>query len=134
VETTWYLVDARGKTLGRLASAVAQILRGKGKPQFTPHVDTGDSVVVVNAGDVVLTGGKARQRYRYRFSGYPAGIHRTRFDEILSQRPEELVRHAVKGMLPKTTLGRHLLGKLHVYRGGEHPHQAQKPQPLDLPG
>ncbi|MGH9087730.1 MAG: 50S ribosomal protein L13 [Acidimicrobiales bacterium] len=132
VERAWHLVDADGLVLGRMATEVARLLRGKHRPTFAPHVDTGDHVVVVNAAKVVLTADKAGQKYAYRHSGYPGGLKRTSYAELLDRRPEELVRRAVRGMLPKGTLGRQQLAKLKVHAGADHPHEAQDPQPLDL--
>jgi large subunit ribosomal protein L13 len=132
LDRKWYVIDADGKVLGRLASRVAKILRGKEKPQFTPHVDTGDFVVVVNAEKVKLTGKKMAEKIYYRHSGYIGGLKARTAQELLAQKPEEMIRLAVKGMLPKNRLGRQLLGKLKVYRGAEHPHGAQKPLPLEL--
>lgn len=130
VPRQWYVVDAQGKVLGRLASRIAMVLRGKTKPVFTPHLDTGDFVVVVNAAQVRLTGRKLDQKFYYRHSGYPGGLKTTTARHLLQRKPEEVLRHAVRGMLPKNSLGRHLLKKLKVYAGGEHPHQAQQPVPL----
>jgi len=132
VERKWYLVDASGKVLGRLASAIARILRGKHKPTFSPHIDTGDFVVVVNAKKIRLTGAKWKKKVYYRHSGYPGGLKSFTAEELFSRKPEELIRLAVKGMLPKNRLGRKLLKKLKVYAGPDHPHQAQKPEPLEL--
>jgi large subunit ribosomal protein L13 len=132
VERVWHVVDADGLVLGRLATEVARILRGKHKPIFAPHVDTGDHVIVVNASKVVLTAGKAEKKVAYRHSGYPGGLKAERYVDLLAKRPEEAVRKAVRGMLPKTTLGRQMLKKLKVYAGPEHPHQAQSPQPLAI--
>ena len=132
VQRNWYLVDARGKVLGRLASEVATVLRGKRKPQFTPHVDTGDFVIVVNAEKVRLTGKKLRQKVYYRASGYPGGLKATTADAMLKKHPERVIQHAVRGMLPKSKLGDLLYRKLKVYAGGNHPHQAQKPVPLEM--
>lgn len=126
----WYIIDAGGRVLGRLASEVAKVLRGKHKPGFTPHVDGGDFVIVVNAKGVRLTGKKPGQKVYYRHSGYPGGIRATTAEKMLGARSGAVVRLAVKGMLPKNRLGRMLLKKLKVYPGSEHPHQAQKPQPL----
>lgn len=128
----WYIVDAEGKVLGRLASAVAKVLRGKHKPSFAPHVDGGDFVVVVNARGVRLTGKKPEEKVYYRHSEYPGGIRVTTAEKMLADKPETLVRLAVKGMLPKNRLGRKLFNKLKVYAGSEHPHGAQKPQPLAI--
>jgi len=130
VPQQWYVVDAQGQVLGRLASRIALVLRGKTKPVFTPHLDTGDFVVVVNAAQVRLTGRKLDQKFYYRHSGYPGGLKTTTARHLLQRKPEEVLRHAVRGMLPKNSLGRHLLKKLKVYAGGEHPHQAQQPVPL----
>jgi large subunit ribosomal protein L13 len=133
IERTWYVVDADGLVLGRLASRVAAVLRGKHRPYFAPHVDTGDHVIVVNADKVVLTSGKAEAKLAYRHSGYPGGLRATSYAELLEQQPAELIRRSVRGMLPKNTLGRQMLSKLNVYAGPDHPHAAQKPQPLELP-
>jgi large subunit ribosomal protein L13 len=129
----WHVVDADGMVLGRLATTVASILRGKHKPIFAPHVDTGDHVIVVNAAQVVLTSDKAQKKFVYHHSGYPGGLSATGYDELLATRPEEVVRRAVRGMLPRTRLGRQQLNKLKVYAGADHPHEAQQPQPLDVP-
>lgn len=129
VEKKWVLVDAEGKILGRMASEIADILRGKNKPVFTPHVDTGDFVVVINAEKVRLTGKKLDRKVYYRYSGYLGGLRAQSAKEVLEKKPEELIRHAVKGMLPKNRLGRKMFGKLKVYRGSEHPHEAQMPTP-----
>ncbi|RMD81659.1 MAG: 50S ribosomal protein L13 [Candidatus Dadabacteria bacterium] len=128
----WYVVDAAGKPLGRLASRVAAILRGKHNPAFTPHVDCGDFVVVINADKVVLTGKKVQDKIYYRHTGYPGGIRQETAGQLLARRPEELVRRAVVGMLPRNRLGRKLARKLKVYAGPEHPHVAQRPEPLAL--
>jgi large subunit ribosomal protein L13 len=128
----WHVVDADGMVLGRLATAVASLLRGKHKPIFARHVDTGDHVVVVNAARVVLTAGKADKKVAYHHSGYPGGLRSRTYSELLERDPAEVVRRAVRGMLPRTRLGRAQLGKLKVYAGPEHPHQAQQPQPFDL--
>jgi len=130
VERQWYVVDADGQTLGRLATRVADTLRGKRKPTFTPHVDTGDFVVVVNAEKVAVTGAKLRQKLYYRHSGYPGGIRSRSLAEELERRPTEVIRRAVRGMLPRNRLGRAQLGKLKVYAGPAHPHEAQQPKPL----
>ncbi|HZU78624.1 MAG TPA: 50S ribosomal protein L13 [Acidimicrobiales bacterium] len=129
---SWLVVDAEGVVLGRLATVVASVLRGKHKPTFAPHVDTGDHVIVVNASKVVLTAGKAEQKIAYHHSGYPGGLRATAYTDLLDRDPEEVVRRAVRGMLPRTRLGRAQLSKLKVYAGPEHPHQAQQPQPLTL--
>jgi large subunit ribosomal protein L13 len=128
----WYLVDADGQTLGRLATAIADTLRGKRKPIFTPHVDTGDFVVVVNAEKVVVTGSKLDQKRYYRHSGYPGGLRSRTLREQLERRPTEVLRTAVKGMLPKNKLARHQITKLKIYAGPDHPHASQNPQPLKL--
>jgi len=133
IQRAWYVVDADGLVLGRLASAVAAILRGKHRPYFAPHVDTGDHVIVVNAERVVLTSGKADAKMAYRHSGYPGELRATSYAELLEERPAELVRRSVRGMLPKNSLGRQMLSKLQVYAGPDHPHAAQKPEPLELP-
>jgi large subunit ribosomal protein L13 len=132
VERRWYLVDAEGKTLGRLATRVADTLRGKDKAQYTPHVDTGDFVVVVNADKVVVTGNKLDKKRYYRHSGYPGGIRSRTLREELDRRPTEVIRKAVKGMLPRNRLARAQLTKLKVYAGPDHPHEAQAPEPLTL--
>ena len=128
----WHVIDASDVVLGRLASHVAVLLRGKHKPIFAPHVDTGDFVVVVNAAKVALSGNKLEQKHAYRHSGYPGGLKQRTYGELLAAKPEEVVRRAVKGMLPKGPLGRQMLRKLKVYAGPTHPHDAQKPTPLDL--
>lgn len=130
VERRWHLVDARGQPLGRLASRIALLLQGKHRPTYTPHVDTGDFVVVINAREVVLTGRKWSQKRYYRHSGYPGGLKVRTARELRDRKPEELIRHAVRGMLPKNQMGRRLLRKLKVYAGSDHPHEAQRPQPL----
>jgi len=128
----WHLIDAQGKVLGRLASQVAHLLRGKHKPTFVPHLDMGDHVVVINAAGIVLTGNKLQQKKRYWHSGYPGGIKSQVYADFMEQAPEEVLRKAVRGMLPKNRLGRKMLGKLKVYRSNEHPHEAQQPVPRDL--
>lgn len=128
----WYVVDAEGKVLGRLASVVASRLRGKHNPLFTPHADTGDHIIVINAEKVVLTGRKMDQKRYYRHSGYMGGLTETPIREMLDKKPESVIRFAVKGMLPKNRLGRKLFKKLKVYAGGEHPHAAQQPEVLEL--
>lgn len=132
VERKWYLVDAEGKTLGRLASQVASILRGKHKPEYTPHVDTGDFVIVINAEKVRLTGKKMSQKMYYRHSGYPGGLKKATAAEMLQRRPVKMVEQAIKGMLPKNRLGRKQGLKLKVYAGNEHPHEAQQPEVLEI--
>jgi large subunit ribosomal protein L13 len=131
-ERTWLLVDAEGKTLGRLATQIADALRGKRKPEYTPHVDTGDFVIVVNAEKIVVTGNKRADKRYYRHSGYPGGLRSRTFEEMLARRPEEIIRKAVKGMLPRNRLARKQLTKLKVYAGPEHPHAAQQPKPVDM--
>jgi large subunit ribosomal protein L13 len=126
----WYLVDAEGKTLGRLATQIADTLRGKRKPQYTPHVDTGDFVIVVNAEKIQVTGNKLDQKRYYRHSGYPGGLRSRTLREQLDRRPTEVLRVAVKGMLPKNRLARQQITKLKIYAGPEHPHEAQNPKPL----
>jgi large subunit ribosomal protein L13 len=128
----WYVVDAEGKTLGRLATQLADVLRGKRKPEYTPHCDTGDFVVVVNAEKVAVTGNKREQKRYWRHSGYPGGIRSRTLGDLLERRPEEVIRRAVKGMLPRNRLARQQLRKLKVYAGPEHPHEAQKPKPLEI--
>src|SRR6187431_1337690 len=132
IERPWYVVDAEGKTLGRLATRIADTLRGKGKPQYTPHVDTGDFVVVVNAEKVAVTGSKLDTTIYYRHSGYPGGIKQRTLREQLERRPTEVLRKAVKGMLPKNKLASAQIGKLKIYAGPEHPHMAQSPKPMEL--
>ena len=127
VPRNWYVVDAQGKVLGRLASRIAMVLRGKNKPVFTPHMDTGDFVVVVNAAQVQMTGRKLDNKMYYRHSGFMGGLKEISARKQLDKKPEEVLRHAVRGMLPKNSLGRQLLTKLKIYAGGEHPHQAQQP-------
>jgi large subunit ribosomal protein L13 len=128
----WYQVDADGAVLGRLASEVARLLRGKHKATFAPHMDTGDYVVVVNAAKTVLSSDKGQKKFHYRYSGYPGGIKARSYSELLADRPEELIRIAVKGMLPKGPLGRQMIGKLKVYAGPEHKHAGQSPKPWAL--
>jgi large subunit ribosomal protein L13 len=134
IQRAWYVVDADGLVLGRMATEVARVLRGKHKPSFTPHLDTGDHVVIVNADKVVLTAGKAERKTVYRHSGYPGGLKAETFAHMLERRPEEAVRRTIRGMLPKTRLGRQMLTKLKVYAGPTHPHAAQQPQPLEVAG
>jgi large subunit ribosomal protein L13 len=131
-ERNWLVVDATGKTLGRLATQIADTLRGKRKPQYTPHIDVGDFVIVVNAERIVVTGKKRQEKRYYRHSGYPGGLRSRTLEEMLARRPEEVIRLAVKGMLPRTRLGRAQLRKLKVYAGPDHPHAAQKPEPLEV--
>ena len=132
IERDWYVVDADGLVLGRMATEVARVLRGKHKPKFTPHLDMGDHVIIVNAEKVVLTGEKADAKILYRHSGYPGGIKSQTYGDLLRRRPEEAVRQTIRGMLPKNSLGRSMLRKLKVYSGPTHPHGAQRPQSLDL--
>ena len=134
VQQDWLLVDAEGLTLGRLATQIALRLRGKHKPVFTPHVDTGDFIVVINAEKVKLTGKKIEDKKYYRHTGYPGGIRETNAAKMLATKPTDILTIAVKGMLPKNSLGRKMLSKLKVYAGSAHPHQAQQPQPLELKG
>jgi large subunit ribosomal protein L13 len=131
-ERNWLLVDAEGQTLGRLATQIADALRGKRKPVYTPHVDTGDFVVVVNAEKISVTGDKLHEKMYYRHSGYPGGLKSRTLNDMLERRPEEVIRLAVKGMLPKNRLARKQLTKLKVYAGPDHPHAAQQPKPLEL--
>ena len=130
IERKWYVVDAAGYTLGRLASEVAKVLRGKNKPEFTPHIDTGDYVSVINAKDVKVTGKKMLQKIYYNHSDYVGGMKETTLAEMMDKKPEKVIELAVKGMLPKGPLGRSMIKKLHVYAGPEHAHQAQKPEEL----
>src|SRR3954447_19756353 len=130
-ERNWLVVDADGQTLGRLATQIADALRGKRKPAYTPHVDTGDFVVVVNAEKIAVTGSKRQDKMYYRHSGYPGGLKSRTLNDMLERRPEEVIRLAVKGMLPRNRLGRKQLTKLKVYAGPEHPHTAQQPKPMD---
>ena len=131
IEQTWYLLDAEGKTLGRLATQIADLLRGKGKPQYTPHIDTGDFVVVVNAERIHVTGNKLEQKLYYRHSGYPGGLRSRTLADQLARRPEEVIRKAVKGMLPKNKLAARQIVKLKVYAGPDHPHEAQNPVAIE---
>jgi large subunit ribosomal protein L13 len=132
VERKWYVVDAEGKHLGRLATEIVRVLRGKNKPQYTPHVDVGDFVVVVNADRVAVTGRKAEQRVYRRHSGYPGGMKETSYEQLLARKPTEVLRKAVYGMMPKTRLARKQFKKLKIYAGPEHPHSAQDPQTLEV--
>ena len=132
IERKWYVVDAEGCTLGRLASEVAKVLRGKNKPEYTPHIDTGDYVIVVNAAKVKVTGKKLQQKIYYNHSDYVGGMKEATLREMMQKKPEFVITHAVKGMLPKGPLGRQMLKKLHVYAGPEHNHAAQKPETLDI--
>lgn len=132
VRRVWYLIDATDKTLGRLATEVARRLRGKHKPEYTPHVDTGDYIVIINAEKVRVTGAKATQKEYQHHSGYPGGLKTITFDKLLAKKPERIIEQAVKGMLPKGPLGREMFRKLKVYAGSQHPHTAQQPVQLDL--
>jgi large subunit ribosomal protein L13 len=132
IDRLWYVVDAEGKTLGRLATQIADTLRGKGKPQYTPHVDTGDFVVVVNAEKIAVTGKKLDDKTYYRHSGYPGGLRERPLRDELQRRPTEVLRKAVKGMLPRNRLARAQITKLKIYAGPEHPHEAQAPKPLEV--
>ena len=132
IERKWYVVDATGYTLGRLASEIAKVIRGKNKPTFTPHVDTGDYVIVINAEKIQVTGKKLDQKIYYNHSGYVGGMKETTLREKLAKKPESVIELAVKGMLPKGPLGRSMIKKLHVYAGAEHGHEAQKPEVLEI--
>ena len=132
IERSWYIVDADGQTLGRMASQIASILRGKHKPIFTPHMDCGDYVIVVNAEKVHVTGNRLDDKMYYRHSGYPGGLKQTPLREMLKTKPERVIEEAVRRMLPKNNLGRHMLKKLRVYAGPEHQHEAQNPEPLEF--
>jgi len=132
VERKWHVIDADGQTLGRLASEIARLLRGKNKTRYTPHVDTGDFVVVVNAEKVVVTGRKAEQKVYRRHSGYPGGLKETSYEQMLARKPTEVLRKAVHGMMPRTRLARQQFKKLKLYAGPEHPHSAQNPQPYEV--
>ena len=133
IERAWHVVDAEGLVLGRLATEVARVLRGKHLVIFAPHTDTGDHVVVINADKVVMTADKGETKFAYRHSGYPGGLRKRSYASLLENQPAEVVRRAVRGMLPKNTLGRQQLAKLKVYAGPDHPHASQSPQPLDIP-
>ena len=130
IERKWYVVDAEGQTLGRLAAEVAKVLRGKNKPEFTPHIDTGDNVIVINAEKIKVTGKKLDQKVYYHHSDYVGGMKETTLREMMAKKPEQVIELAVKGMLPKGPLGRQMIKKLHVYAGAEHGHEAQKPEVL----
>jgi large subunit ribosomal protein L13 len=132
IERAWHLVDASGQTLGRLASGIASILRGKHKPYFAPHLDTGDHVIVINAGEMQVTGNKLEQKTYKRYTGWPGGLKETVLKDRMIKEPDAVLRQAVKGMLPRGPLGRQMLRKLHVYADAQHPHQAQQPEPLEL--
>ena len=132
IERKWYVVDADGQTLGRLSSQIASVLRGKHKPVFTPNMDTGDYVIVINAAKIKVTGNKLSQKLYRRHSGYIGGLKEVVLNELMAKKPEQVIRHAVKGMLPKNNLGRRMYKKLHAYSGPEHVHQAQKPEMLEF--
>ena len=132
IERSWHLVDAEGLVLGRMATEVAKILRGKHKPTYAPHIDTGDHVIVINADKVVLTSGKAERKIVYRHTGFPGGIKSDSYEELLAKKPADIVRQSIRGMIPKNRLGRQQLSKLQVYAGPSHPHQAQKPIALEI--
>jgi len=132
VKRDWYLVDADSQVLGRIATTIANVLRGKNKPTFTPSVDTGDFVIVVNAAKIALTGNKLADKTYYSHSGYPGGIKSITAGKLIDKKPEALIKHAVKGMLPKNKLARHMLSKLKIYAGSEHPHKAQQPKALNI--
>lgn len=132
IDKKWYVVDAAGQTLGRLSSEIAKVLRGKNKPTYTPFIDTGDYVIVVNADKVKVTGRKLQQKIYFSHSKYPGGVREVTLAEMLAKKPAEVIIHAVKGMLPKGPLGRSMITKLHVYAGPEHPHAAQKPETLEF--
>lgn len=132
VERAWHVIDADGMVVGRICTEAARILRGKHKPIFAPHLDTGDHVIIVNAAKAVMTSGKAASIEKVRHSGYPGGLRRTTYAKMMADRPEEAIRQSIRGMLPKGPLGRQMIKKLKVYAGPEHPHAAQQPQPLDV--
>lgn len=132
VKRDWYVVDAAGKTLGRLSTEIARRLRGKHKPEYTPHVDTGDYIVVINAGQVRVTGKKSADKIYYSHTGFPGGIKSISFDKLVVKAPEQVIEHSVKGMMPKGPLGRAMFKKLKIYAGAEHPHAAQQPKELDI--
>lgn len=134
IERKWYVVDAEGQTLGRLASEVATVLRGKHKPTYTPHLDTGDFVIVINAEKIKLTGRKESQKMYYRFTGYVGNLKKITYKTMMEKHPDRIIQMAVKGMIPHNVLGRQVMDKLHVYAGSEHPHQAQKPEVLEIKG
>ncbi|HMK51698.1 MAG TPA: 50S ribosomal protein L13 [Thermodesulfobacteriota bacterium] len=132
VQRQWYLVNAEGKVLGRLAAELAKMLKGKNKPTYTPHQDTGDFVIVINAGKVALTGKKMKDKIYYHHTGYPGGIKEINAEKLLAKKPTEMIRMAVKGMLPKNSLGRQMIRKLKIYAGANHPHEPQKPVTINL--
>ena len=133
IQRAWHVIDAEGMVLGRLSTEVANLLRGKHKPIYAPHMDTGDFVIVVNASKIVLTAGKAEKKIAYRHTGYPGGLRETKYTDLMAKKPEEVIRKSVKGMVPKTALGRSMLSKLKVYAGPTHPHSAQAPVAYDIP-
>ena len=132
VKRDWYVIDASGKTLGRMATEIARRLRGKHKPEYTPHIDTGDYIVVVNANKVAVTGNKASDKMYYHYTGYMGGMKSINFEKLIAEKPEHIIQTAVKGMLPKNPLGRAMFSKLKVYAGPEHQHAAQQPKPLEI--
>lgn len=132
IQRAWHVVDADGAVLGRLASEVARVLRGKHKPMFAPHLDTGDHVIVVNASKITMSAGKASKKLAYRHSGYPGGLRSQSYEVLLATKPEQAVRRAIRGMLPRGPLGRSMIKKLKIYAGPTHPHEAQGPEPLEL--
>ncbi|HEC18114.1 MAG TPA: 50S ribosomal protein L13 [Gammaproteobacteria bacterium] len=132
VKREWFVIDATGKTLGRMATEIARRLRGKHKPEYTPHIDTGDYIVVINAEKVAVTGNKATDKKYHHYTGYVGGLKTTTFDKLVQEKPEYIIQTAVKGMLPKNPLGRAMFRKLKVYAGAEHQHAAQQPKPLDI--
>ena len=134
IERKWYVIDAQNQTLGRLATEVATVLRGKHKPQYTPHLDTGDYVIVINADKIKVTGNKEEKKVYYRHTGYTGHLKSFTYQEIMDKFSNRIIKHAVKGMIPHNKLGREMLTKLHVYAGSEHPHQAQKPEVLEIKG
>jgi len=132
VRRSWFIIDAKGKILGRLATEIARRLKGKHKPEYTPHVDTGDYIIVLNANGLEVTGNKAKDKIYYRHSGYPGGLQGETFEKLHARKPDRVLEKAVKGMLPKNSLGRDMIRKLKVYSGSEHPHSAQQPQLLEI--
>jgi large subunit ribosomal protein L13 len=134
IQRRWFVIDAEGMILGRVATEAARLLRGKHKPMYAPHLDTGDHVVIVNADKVVLSSDKAEKKIIYRHTGYPGGLRSQTFAQLHARKPDEAVRRAIRGMLPKTRLGRQMIRKLKIYAGPTHPHQAQQPEQLDVPG
>ena len=132
IEKKWYLIDAEGQVLGRLATRIADILRGKNKTIYTPHLDTGDFVIVINAEKIAVTGAKAQKKEYQRYSGYPGGLKKIPYSRMLERHPERIIEHAVRGMIPHNRLGRSMMKKLKVYAGADHPHAAQKPETIDI--